>query len=324
MTTFGDRVYHLGGVPVGEPRYSSPWADHYYVDNDNGHDDNEGKRPDAAKKTLTGAVADAGTDDIIYVRAKGAATDASDYDYIEEADEVVVPYASVNLSIIGVTAHHRNPYMGVWFQHGADDGDTGYVLKNWAAGLTLENLGFSVKDYIRASYGGVHMYSGPSAYTSYAGSVGFTVYNCFFRDGQLNVSGGYDSCTDNCTFKASGSANSGWWQTSTTLPSGGHQVINSHFGEMFADNQALRYIYSVAGAHRDMLFQNLTFGLIPADAHYMWFGGTNTGLVCDCRFQNASMTFGTDDTDDELYSADGGVQYNLGTLHDTTGVLIDT
>jgi hypothetical protein len=186
----------------------------------------------------------------------------------------------------------------------------------------LENLGFSAKDEIRASYGAVSMYGAP--YDTYAGSVGFSVYNCFFRDGQLNVWAGYDSCTDNCTFKASGSANTGWWLTNNADASGGHQVINSHFGEMFADNQPLRYIYAVPGAQKDMLFQGLTFGLIPADAHYMWFGTANTGMVCDCRFQNASMTYGTDDAADELYSADGGVQFNLDSLKDTTGVLIDT
>jgi len=318
MTTFGDRVYHLGGVPVGEPRYSSPWADHYYIDNDNGNDDNEGKRPDAAFATLTQAVTKAGTDDIIYVRAKGAATDASDYDYIEEADQVLVPYASVNLSIIGVTAHRRNPYMGAWFQHGADDGDTGYVLLNYAPGLTLENLGFSAKDYIRTSYGAVHMYS--AAYATTAGSVGFSVYNCFFRDGQLNVSGGYDSCTDNCTFKASGSANSGWWQTSNSVPSGGHQVINSHFGEMFGDNQALRYIYSVAGAHKDMLFANCTFGIVPADNHYCWFGATNTGIAANCYFASTDVAQGQDDTESEFYCGTANGVLAIG-CYDKTGIL---
>jgi len=317
MTTFPDGVYQWGGSPVGGARFSSPWATHYFVDNDNGSDAFDGTAPQRAFKTLTHAVTHAGTDDVIYVRAKGAETDASDYSYIEEADQVTIPYASVNLSIIGVTAHHRNPYMGVWFQHGADDGDTGYVLLNYAPGLTLENLGFSAKDYIRASYGAVHMYA--AAYASTAGSVGFSVYNCFFRDGQLNVSGGYDSCTDNCTFKASGSANSGWWSTSNTLPTGGHQVINSHFGEMFADNQALRYIYCVAGAQKDMLFQNLTMGLVPADNHYFWFGGSNTGLVTDIRLQSADVTWGTNDTDDELYSADGGVQFLLKTIEDASG-----
>jgi len=322
MSVTPDGLYQFGGEPVGGARYSSPWATHYFIDNTNGSDARTGKSPDRAFKTLTYAVTQAGTDDVIYVRGQGAETDASDYSYITEADQVTVPYASVNLSIIGVTSHRRNPYMGVWFQHGATGGQTGYVLLNYAPGLTLENLGFSAKDNIRASYGAVSMYGGP--YATYAGSVGFSIHNCFFRDGQLNVWGGYDSCTSGCTFKASGSANTGWWSTSNTYPTGGHQVINSHFGEMFADNQPLRYIYAVAGAQKDMLFQNLTFGLIPADGHYMWFGGANTGLVCDCRFQNASMTYGTDDAADELYSADGGVQYNLDSLKDTTGVLIDT
>jgi len=313
-----DKRVKFNDSVIADALNQNPWSDVYYVDNDNGTDGAlYGTSPTRAFKTLTYAVTQVGSDDVIYVRAKGAETDASDYSYITEGAQVTVPYASVNLSIIGVTRHFRNPYMGVWFQHGATDGDTGYVLLNYAPGLSLYNLGFSAKDYIRSSYGAVSMYGGP--YTTYAGSVGFSVYNCFFRDGQLNVWGGYDSCTSNCTFKASGSANSGWWSTSNTYPTGGHQVINSHFGEMFADNQALRYIYCVAGAQKDMLFQNLTMGLVPADNHYMWFGGSNTGLVCDIRLQSADVTYGTDDTDDELYSADGGVQFLLKTIEDASG-----
>jgi len=305
MTTFGDQVFEYGGAPVGSGRYSSPFATHYFVDNDNGTAGASGTSPTKAFDTLTNALVKAGKEDVIYVRAKGAKDDASDYNYIEEGAQVTIAYAKELLTIIGVTPHRRNPYMGVWFQHGANAAETGYVILNYAPGLCLENLGFSAKDYIRTSYGAVSMYGGP--YATYAGSVGFSVYNCFFRDGQLNVTGGYDSCTSGCTFKASGSANSGWWSTSNTYPTGGHQVINSHFGEMFADNQALRFIYCVAGAQKDMLFKGLSFGAVPADAHYMWFGGSNTGLVTDCHFQHAQVSTGTNDTTDELYSADGGV-----------------
>ena len=317
MTTFSDGVYQYGGAPTGGARYSSPWATHYFVDGQDGSNANDGKTPVRACATLTNALTKAGKEDVIYVRTMGAKDDASDYYYYEDGAQIVVPYASENLSIIGVTPHRRNPYMGVWFQHGANSGETGYVLLNYAPGLCLENLGFSAKDYIRASYGAVHMYS--AAYATTAGSVGFSINNCFFRDGQLNVSGGYDSCTSGCTFKASGSANTGWWQTSSSVPSGGHQVINSHFGEMFADNSALRYIYCVAGAHKDMLFQNLTMGLVPADNHYFWFGGSNTGLVTDIRLQNADVTYGANDTDDELYSADAGVLFLLKTIEDYSG-----
>ena len=288
---------------IVQSSFFEPWGTQWYVDDEHGDDSYTGRGPSVAKATIQAAITAASEDDVIYVRPVGAVTDASDFDYYPE--QLTIAYAQTNLSIIGVTKHFRNPYYGVWVRYGYTASDTGYVLTNSAPGLHMENIGFQTGDYIRTSYGAASMAA--TAYATSAGSVGFTIYNCFFRDGQLNVTGGYDSCTSNCTFKASGSANSGWWSTSTTLPTGGHQVINSHFGEMFADNQALRYIYCVAGAQKDMLFKGNTFGLVPADAHYMWFGGSNTGLVTDCYFQHAGVSTGTNDTSDELYSADGGI-----------------
>ena len=297
-----------------------PWSDVWYVDDENGNDSHTGRGPSDAKATIQAAVTAAGEDDIIYVRPVGALTDASDFDYYPE--QVTVPYAKTNLSIIGVTKHFVNPYYGVWLRWGYGAAHTGYVLLNYAPGLCLENLGFQTGDYIRSSYGAVHMYSSTTggAYTTHAGSVGFTVYNCFFRDGQLNVTGGYDSCTSGCTFKASGSANTGWWQTSNSLPSGGHQVRDSHFGEMFGDNQPLRYIYSVAGAHKDMLFKDLTFGIVPADNHYFWFGANNTGIAVNCHFASLDVAQGQDDAESEFYCGTANGVLAIG-CYDKTGIL---
>jgi hypothetical protein len=313
MTTFSDGLFQYGGEPVGSVRYTSPWADHWFVDGTTGGGSNayDGKAPNRAFATLTYALTKAGKEDVIYVRTKGAKDDASDYYYYEDGAQITVPYASENLAIVGVTPHRSKSYHGVWFQHGANDGETGYVLLNYAPGLSLEGVNFSAKDYIRTSYGAVHMYSSATggAYTTHAGSVAFSCYNCFFRDGQLNIWGGYDGVVNNCTFEASGSANSGVWSTSNTLPTGGHRIMHSHFNEMFADNQTLRYIYFVAGAQKNVMIHDCWFGLVPADNHYMWFGGSVTGLVTDCHFQNADITKGANDANSELYSADGGVVF---------------
>jgi hypothetical protein len=123
LTTFGDTVYHRGGEPVGGPRYTSIWGTHYFIDNDDGSDAYDGKSPGRAFKTLTYAVTKAGTNDVIYVKAADTLSELRPT--ITEGAQVTIPYASANLSIIGVTAHRRNAYMGVWFQHGATDGDTG-------------------------------------------------------------------------------------------------------------------------------------------------------------------------------------------------------
>jgi len=78
MTTFGDQVYMLGGVPVG-PVGSvlagiGMWGDQYFVNFTTGHDDNDGDKPTFAFKTL-GAAYDAATtnkNDIIWVAGEGA------------------------------------------------------------------------------------------------------------------------------------------------------------------------------------------------------------------------------------------------------------
>ncbi len=55
MTTFGDRLFELGGVPVGnsdQPVLGEVW----FVDGTNGLDENKGQRPTAAKKTIQAAL----------------------------------------------------------------------------------------------------------------------------------------------------------------------------------------------------------------------------------------------------------------------------
>lgn len=285
----------------------NPFADIWYIDNDNGNDGYTGETPSLAFQTLTQAATKAGEDDIVYIRSKGAQTDASDFNFIHEAAQVTIPYASVNLHIIGVTAHRTKPYYGVWFRHGQTVADTGYVLLNYAPGLCLENINFQTGSYIRSSYGAVSMYASTTggAYKTHAGSVGFSCYNCFFRDGQLNVTGGYDGVVDGCTFEASSSSSSGFWSTSNVLPTGGHQIRRSFFGEMFSNPQALKYIHFVAGAQKNLLIDDCRFGEIPQDAHYMWFGSSNEGLVSNCYFAHDNVEPGTSDSTAEIYVNSG-------------------
>jgi len=318
MSVFPDGIFQYGGEPVGSIRFSSPWATTYFVDGTDGNDTFDGKGPGKAFATLTQAVATAGAEDVIYVRPKGKYADSSDV-YVEDA-QVTIPVASKRLSIIGVSAHRDNQYYGVFFRYGYGETDTGFILSNSAPGLCLENLGFQTGEYIRNSTrssaptgsGAVRMYS--TDYSAHAGSLGFSCYNCFFRDGQLEIIGGYEGTVNGCTFKASGSASTGVWSTSNVLPTGGHRILNSYFTEMFGDNQTVSYIYFVPGQQVDFQIHNCRFGLVPTDNHYMWFGASCKGLVDSCYFQNADISTGANDSDSELYSADGGVQFT--NVHD--------
>lgn len=301
-----------------------PWSDIFYVDPIAGVDTNDGLSPTKAFLTLTKALTLAGRQDVIYIRPNAFGSDTSDPGWITEAASMTVPFASYGLSIIGVTPSvFGKPYSNVpFFRYGEGESDTGYVLKNNAPALNLENLGFQTGGYIRASYGAVNLYSSTTggAYTTHGGSNACTINHCFFRDGQLNINGGYDTAINDCTFEASGSANTGVWSTDNGLPNDGLRITNCFFNEMFGNNQPLRYIYFVAGQHYNFYVNGCRFGLVPDDNHYMWFGAYSKGLVDKCFFQHAGVSIGANDTDDELYSNDGGVIF--ASIYDTsTGVV---
>jgi len=300
-----------------------PWSTVWYVDGNNGSDSNNGRGPAAAKATIQAAVTASSTDDVIYIRSKGAGSDASDPAYYTET--ITVPYANTNLSMIGVTPHVFDAYYGPWLRYGYTDTDAAYVLLNYAPGLNIANMTFQVGDYIRSSYGAIHLYGSTTggAYTTHAGSVGATLRNCHIRDGNLNIEGGYYTSTVGCTFQASASSTASWRNKSSTLPSGGHRLINSHFSPMFGDNQTVMYVLGIAGAHKNMLIRGCTFGEKPADGHYMWFGSSNTGIVADCYFRNGASEWGTNDTNSELYSADAGVKF-VGCYDDTGAMITST
>jgi hypothetical protein len=96
MTTFGDQVYMLGGVPVG-PAGSvmsgiGLWGDHYFVNDTIGSDDNDGSKPSFAFKTL-GAAYDAATtnkNDIIWVAGE---------DPIEE--DAMITWSKNKIHVVG-------------------------------------------------------------------------------------------------------------------------------------------------------------------------------------------------------------------------------
>lgn len=75
MTTFGDRVYELGGSPVGQ-LLIPPGGTWYYVDAANGSASNDGRTPQTAKKTIAQAYAltATGKNDVVCVLAATAGT----------------------------------------------------------------------------------------------------------------------------------------------------------------------------------------------------------------------------------------------------------
>lgn len=57
MTAFQDMLYHMGGVPVGLGIPFGPDSRYFFVDPDNGNDDNNGRKSTQAKASLAAAYA---------------------------------------------------------------------------------------------------------------------------------------------------------------------------------------------------------------------------------------------------------------------------
>lgn len=99
MTTFGDQVYMLGGVPVS-PLGSvlagiGMWGTHYFVNDTTGSDNSDGKTPGDAFKTLSAAYAAATTNknDVIWIAGE---------DPIEE--DVMITWAKNKIHVVGCGA----------------------------------------------------------------------------------------------------------------------------------------------------------------------------------------------------------------------------
>jgi hypothetical protein len=80
----------------------------WFVDGDNGSDDNPGSSPSSACASISGAVAKAARGAVIYVRPRTTAASAQSY-YL---DNIVVPITLPQLSILGCGSDIDRPYLG--------------------------------------------------------------------------------------------------------------------------------------------------------------------------------------------------------------------
>jgi hypothetical protein len=69
MTTYGDMLMHMGGVPVGAP-FQSVYGRHWFVDAKTGSDNNSGRKPSRPFLTMDKAFDMIDSGDVIFVRGK--------------------------------------------------------------------------------------------------------------------------------------------------------------------------------------------------------------------------------------------------------------
>jgi len=289
LSTFPDGVFQYGGQPTGGAYFSSPWATHFFVDYDNGNDGFDGLKPTQAKKTVQSAITAAGRGDVIYVRPRTYTADASDVNrYIET---MTVPYATADLSIIGVSnTNPGNANYGAKLQYTETSGT---CLQVNAPACHLENLCIRAEG---ATNGAYFCGLGTDDYATYGGTCGPTVNNVVFRGGtySLNLSdGGYGGYIANCKFEGGTGLDHAIRLNGNGSPMRRNVIrdcIFSGFNGAANDNAYIR-VYS----NTDLLIYRCTFEIKPTDTYYIQATGTNLGMIADCYFGEADL-----DTDAEI------------------------
>jgi len=137
MSTFPDGLFQYGGQPVASAVYANPWATAFFVDDDNGNDNNSGLKPAESKLTISSAITAASSGDVIYIRQPAFdSTDATEPGRYTE--NLVVPFAKSGLSLVGCGNNPHNPmYTMVKFS------TAGYGVNLYAPSTTIENLCFN-------------------------------------------------------------------------------------------------------------------------------------------------------------------------------------
>jgi len=178
LTNFPNGITSFGVPIVGQGRFSSPWATHYFVDGDHGSDDNDGKTPSTAYATIQKAVTNSIGGDVIYIRPKtytvgtGFARYTEDVDITNTATGSGVTEKNAGISIIGVTALGvASDFMGPRWKH-----ETTHCLHTKAAATHVENIGF----YCEGATYGVQFQSDGATYTM-SGAQGSSLYNCAIK-----------------------------------------------------------------------------------------------------------------------------------------------
>ena len=200
LTNYPDGISSFGN-PVAGPRFSSPWATHYFIDGDHGSDGNTGLAPDDAYATIQKAVTVSTGGDVIYIRPKSYTMGTGFARYVEDVVVTAggtagsgntVPNA--NKSIIGVTPKGvASDFLGVRWKFA-----TATNLNVEAAGTYIENIGFFCEG---ATYG--VFFEGDGSTWGKNGHTGSTLYNCSIKgEGGVFANGSDGLQIVKCLFQA--------------------------------------------------------------------------------------------------------------------------
>lgn len=282
----------VAGVPIfGESgRFSSPFNTHYFVDGDNGSDENTGLTPSAALKTIQRAVTISTGSDVIYIRQKTYTLGTGFARYTEDVSVTLggaggsgATATNANKSLIGVTQRGvPTDFLGVRWKF-----TTATPLTVDAPCLHVENIGFFTED---ATYA-INLRCNGATRTR-EGTTGFSMYNCAVKgDGKVYGDGCNEVAIVKCRFQAKYDGTVG----GIYLVGSTNQVIRPIMRDLEflggnANNMSAAPIQMLAPVY-DAMIRDIYFNAETDDGTYITVSSTgNTGLIANVHCASADVS----------------------------------
>jgi len=290
----GYGIYKEGGIPIPAGlgvRFASPWNTHYFVDGDGGSDSNSGKRPDAAFKTIQGAITASTGGDVIYIKPKSYTLGTGFARYTEDVSVTLggsggsgATATNANKSLIGITQRgvSATDFLGVRWKY-----TTATPLTVDAPCLHVENIGFFVEDGTYA----INLRCNGATRTQ-EGTTGFSIYNCAIKgEAKLYANGGNEIQIVGCRFQCAYDGNTGGIQLVGSSNACARTIIkNCEFIGGNAYNADTEYITTAAPQY-DLMIRDCYFSTAPDSTVYINIAGTtNDGVIANCYFGTADIS----------------------------------
>ena len=291
MSVFPDGLFQYGGQPVGSRLWASPWSKAYFVDGENGNDNNSGLKPTEALDTIQAAWNKVTRGDVIYIRPQEYTIGSGFTRYTEEVTTTIggvggaggVDMTNADVSIIGC-ANSTNPEYGVRWKHATDS--TGYCLVNVAPTLHVENIGF----FAEGAAGAIHLLSNGATDTQ-RGIDGTTFYNCVIKGANMVVADGGDGLTiQNTRFhcKYDGTV-AGVAYTCNVSPGRRFTMRNCEFIEGNGTVASDQFI-TLTGVITEVVIRDCYFPQVPTGNAYVVAAAGCEGIMANCYFGTADLS----------------------------------
>jgi len=257
----------------------------------------DGTSWETAFSTIQAAVNAAAAYDVIYIKPFAPSATQNNGQPQVYAENITIAVGKTGLKLIGVP-DLSDPYFGPKIKPA---NTAAHVIHIDAASVTLENLcihnqALSTAGVFLSWMGATYNVSPTvdASHVLYAGSCGFNIRNCEFREGttmatagaSIVVRGGFNGVIENCTFVAGANAQAiQLGDDITTFRN--HKVINCNFH----DNNgaaATNYITVGTGANKGIVIRDCTFG--NATKFIIVPTGATSGIIAGCYFQDTVAT----------------------------------